>query len=333
MNNYKLLFLSILLCGYIFYTSPTAYAQLGVFDTEIARAKPGDTVATLAIRLNQPPELVAFGAIEAIDFPDKMAQGNTGQLVVRSTRLVEVQGTWGGMELQFREIDAEMPHQFALMPVSPMLAAASYPLELSYMTSSGHPVTRTWYIEVADGNYPSQEILVTENLGALLDPSILGPEIELLDSIWNETTPELYWTTAFSLPLPIGYQLTSPFGIRRSYNGGPYDSFHTGQDYGAPLNTPIIAPADGVVVLAQELEIRGKVVILDHGAGIYTGYWHMRRIEVEVGQKVSVGEQLGMVGSTGLSTGAHLHWEMRIQGVAVAPTQFLEDSIMPTIVQ
>jgi len=278
-------------------------STLGVFDTEVVRARPGDTIATLAIRSAQPPELVAalnlvsdtlrlfpgqpikvpieerqfeplrFGAIESMDLPEQVVQGYTGQVIVSSNRAVSLNATWGGMPLSFVDMETEPPKQFALLPVSPMLAPASYPLQLAYVTRSGLPVTRTWYIEVADGAYPQQEILVSADKGALLDPNVLGPEIEILDSVWNQMTPELYWTAPFSLPLPINYQATSPFGIRRSYNGGPYDSFHTGHDFASPSDTPILAPGDGVVMLAQELQIRGNAVIVDHGNGIFTsGY-------------------------------------------------------------
>ena len=91
-----------------------------------------------------------------------------------------------------------------------------------------------------------------------------------------------------------------------------------------------MAPADGVVALAEPLHIRGNAVILDHGRGIFTGYWHLSEFRVKPGQIVKRGDILGLVGNTGLSTGAHLHWEMRIDGVAVDPLQFLTEPIVET---
>jgi murein DD-endopeptidase MepM/ murein hydrolase activator NlpD len=71
------------------------------------------------------------------------------------------------------------------------------------------------------------------------------------------------------------------------------------------------------------LQVRGNVVVIDHGRGIFTGYWHLSEIKVVTGQQVNVGDVVGLVGTTGLSTGTHLHWELRIYGIAVDPMQFL----------
>jgi murein DD-endopeptidase MepM/ murein hydrolase activator NlpD len=76
------------------------------------------------------------------------------------------------------------------------------------------------------------------------------------------------------------------------------------------------------VVLAEPLDVRGNAVILDHGLGVFTGFWHLSRIDVTVGQMVGRGEVVGLVGNTGLSTGPHLHWEMRVLGVPVDPFQW-----------
>jgi murein DD-endopeptidase MepM/ murein hydrolase activator NlpD len=78
------------------------------------------------------------------------------------------------------------------------------------------------------------------------------------------------------------------------------------------------------VVLADQLFVRGNAVVIDHGRGVLTGYWHMQAIKVKVGERVETGQMLGEVGTTGLSTGPHLHWEMRVNGVAVDPMQWVE---------
>jgi murein DD-endopeptidase MepM/ murein hydrolase activator NlpD len=80
-------------------------------------------------------------------------------------------------------------------------------------------------------------------------------------------------------------------------------------------------------VLAEPLQIRGNAVIVDHGRGVMTGYWHLSQIDVTVGQHLDRGDLLGHVGNTGLSTGAHLHWELRVLGVQVDPLQWVRDYI------
>ena len=82
-------------------------------------------------------------------------------------------------------------------------------------------------------------------------------------------------------------------------------------------------------MLAEPLQVRGNAVIIDHGRGVFTGYWHLSEIYVTVGQQVVPGQMIGLVGTTGLSTGAHLHWEFRIYGIAVDPLQFLDEPLIP----
>ena len=83
-----------------------------------------------------------------------------------------------------------------------------------------------------------------------------------------------------------------------------------------------MAPARGIVRLAEELDVRGNMVILDHGLGVMSGYCHLSRIDVAPGDTVQRGQQIGLMGSTGLVTGSHLHWEMRVGGVPVSAREW-----------
>jgi murein DD-endopeptidase MepM/ murein hydrolase activator NlpD len=135
-------------------------------------------------------------------------------------------------------------------------------------------------------------------------------------------SPTRLWDGLFLKPVPSD-RITTGFGWRRSYNGGAYDSYHDGIDYGAPGGTIINAPANGTVVFAGSLPVRGNTTIIDHGWGVYTGYWHQYQLYVQVGQSVTAGEAIGEVGSSGLSTGSHLHFSMWVGGNAVEPEQWL----------
>ena len=86
-------------------------------------------------------------------------------------------------------------------------------------------------------------------------------------------------------------------------------------------------PAAGLVAMAEPLNVRGNAVVIDHGRGIFTGYWDLSEIKVTVGQELRTGDLIGLVGTTGLSTGAHLHWELRIYGIAVDPMQFVTERL------
>jgi len=117
---------------------------------------------------------------------------------------------------------------------------------------------------------------------------------------------------------PVNGPITSPFGYRNDpVLGG--NRLHAGVDIGASSGTPIKAAGDGVVIMAGWNGGYGNFTLIDHGGGLATGYGHQSSIGVRVGQHVSTGEVIGNVGSTGASTGPHLHWEVRVNGTPVDP--------------
>ena len=163
--------------------------------------------------------------------------------------------------------------------------------------------------------------------GDLLEPTRVRSEFERLYKIWTTISPEALWRGRFRFPIGEGFVQTSPYGTRRSYNGGPASSFHEGSDWSAAEGTPVVAPASGIVVLAENLDVHGGAVVIDHGLGVASNVWHLSRIDVEPGQRVAPGDPIGLVGTTGLSTGAHLHWEIRVNGVAVDPMQWTKEAL------
>lgn len=125
----------------------------------------------------------------------------------------------------------------------------------------------------------------------------------------------------FAPPIP-GAKPGSPFGMR-FHPILHYARLHAGMDIGAGAGTPIHAAADGVVLIAGPRGGYGNAVVIDHGFGIATVYAHQSRIVARVGQQVKLGDVIGAVGSTGLSTGPHLHFETRVRGIPVNPTSFV----------
>lgn len=122
---------------------------------------------------------------------------------------------------------------------------------------------------------------------------------------------------------PVVGKLESAFGGRRNpFGGGSYE-FHTGQDIDAPWGTPVIAGATGQVSFVGWQNGYGQLVVIDHGGGLTTRYGHLSHIAVSRGATVKRGEFLGRVGSTGRSTGPHLHYEVRIDDEPVNPLQYL----------
>lgn len=122
---------------------------------------------------------------------------------------------------------------------------------------------------------------------------------------------------------PVDGKLESGFGGRRNPFGGSSYEFHDGQDIVVPSGTPVVAGAKGTVTFAGWQHGYGRLVEIDHGGGLTTRYGHLSEFDVELNQEVARGEFIGRVGSTGRSTGPHLHYEVRINDNPVNPLQYL----------
>jgi murein DD-endopeptidase MepM/ murein hydrolase activator NlpD len=140
-------------------------------------------------------------------------------------------------------------------------------------------------------------------------------------------TPTQYWSGLFTSPAVYPDQFTSRFGVRRVYHGTGTDltieGIHSGLDFAGGEGLQIFAPAAGKVVFAAPLTVRGYATIIDHGLGVYSGFWHQSQILVKVGDMVGRGQVIGLVGGTGRATGPHQHWEVWVNGVQVDPLDWL----------
>ncbi|MDX1413970.1 MAG: peptidoglycan DD-metalloendopeptidase family protein [Candidatus Promineifilaceae bacterium] len=163
------------------------------------------------------------------------------------------------------------------------------------------------------------------------DAAAMVAEREQLQRIWDDVSPIPLWEGSFNWPLEDYVELTSHYGARRSINGGGYDTYHEGTDFSAYRGTPVLAPAGGQVVLAEPLTVRGGTVIIDHGLGIHSGYYHLSSITAQPGQEIGRGEILGEVGSTGRSTGNHLHWDLLIGTTWVDAETWMETGMAARI--
>ncbi|HLF28981.1 MAG TPA: LysM peptidoglycan-binding domain-containing protein [Anaerolineae bacterium] len=202
-----------------------------------------------------------------------------------------------------------------------------YPLNVTATDARGAQVTVSASVQVASGRYNSEYIDLPPDRQGLLDPELLAAERNKLNAVWTIFNPTRYWSGPFGLPIADYRKISSPFGTRRSYNGGPFSSYHEGTDFSAVGGTPVNAPANGVIVLAEPLTVRGNAILIDHGWGVYTGLYHLSSIDVVVGQEVKQGDFIGRVGGTGLSTGPHLHWDIRIRSLNVDPLQLTRQAL------
>ncbi|MBI5929147.1 MAG: M23 family metallopeptidase [Chloroflexi bacterium] len=214
-----------------------------------------------------------------------------------------VDGDWVG----FLGVDMEAPR-------------GTQPVEIFYNDTDGVQQTFTQEVSVVWGAFTYQDIGLPYALEPLLDPEINREEEETLLRAMNRTTPEKFFTSFIT---PVRDIVISEFGGIRNYNNDAFTGRHTGTDYMATTGDPVAAAADGRVVFIAHLPIHGNHIIIDHGWGILTGYSHLSEIQVVPGQLVRQGQTIGLVGATGRVQGAHLHFEVMVNGVWVDPPQFL----------
>jgi len=157
--------------------------------------------------------------------------------------------------------------------------------------------------------------------------------IEEANRLWGilSTNGSKIYHSGFFIPPVESKRRTSFFGDRRVYkysNGTSDTSIHAGVDFGVPMGTNVRACANGKVVLARSRIVTGNSVVLEHAPGIYSLYYHLDSISVNEGDIVYTGMQIGLSGSTGLSTGPHLHWEIRVGTENTDPDSFLNRPII-----
>jgi murein DD-endopeptidase MepM/ murein hydrolase activator NlpD len=214
-------------------------------------------------------------------------------------------------------------HWFALVGLSTGFATSNYVVEV---TSGGTPISRG-LLTVGDGGFQYESLeLPPSSTGLLSDQAAINAERATLAEVFARFTPEQKWSGVWIMP--AAGVITNGFGLMRSINGGPYYP-HSGTDIANNTGTPIVAAASGVVALAKPMYLYGNVVVIDHGAGVFSGYNHLDSISVAEGQAVTSGDLVGFMGETGFVSGPHLHWEVVISGVRTDPMPWVQDAVEP----
>ena len=254
--------------------------------------------------------------------PTPPVQGETAEIHVTTTGPGAVSGTFLGAPLSILAQDAT--NFYALIGIDRFTQPGIYALVLSAAADDGTQSTLTLRVKIDSGGYSSETITLDASMMDLLNPTITEPEWQRLVQVTSAYTPQRTFDGVMGLP--SSGAITSQYGTQRDYNSGALNTFHSGTDFGGAPGSPIVAPAAGVVVLAEPLTVRGNATIIDHGWGVYTGYWHQSEILVRPGDVVAAGQVIGYVGSTGRVTGPHLHWELWVGGVQVDPMQWVRQS-------
>lgn len=289
-------------------------------------ALPGDVLFDPGLTADSLQPGLPLVFLSVIVDPLPIIQGTTTQIKIMTTQNATLGGILVDRSLNFFPLGNNS--LVSLQGVHALTEPGLYPLRLEATLPDGSMQSFEQMILIQTGYYPSESLFVDPKW---IDPALTKPEDELIRSIVNKASPTNYWNGIFESPASL-YEatsyLTSKFGNRRTYFGIGSEleiySFHSGLDFGGGNGLPITAPAPGVVVFAGPLDIRGNATIIDHGWGIFSGFWHQSEIKVKFGDKVETGQIIGLVGGTGRVTGAHLHWEVWVNGIQVNPLDWLE---------
>jgi murein DD-endopeptidase MepM/ murein hydrolase activator NlpD len=206
--------------------------------------------------------------------------------------------------------------RFGLLPIS----VKDQPGSLSILISAGHSEkTQSLPVTIRKTIFPSQNVKLSPEIEGLHSTP---EEMNLLNTFRDTISDSRSWQDP--LAAPVSGCMTSPFGVKRLHNGKPTGEYHGGVDQRTPEGEPIRAVAAGTVNFAKQFNVLGNAVGVDHGQGLESMYLHMSRLVVAPGAAVQRGDILGYAGSTGRSTGPHLHWVLYVNGVNVNPAQWIK---------
>ncbi len=201
----------------------------------------------------------------------------------------------------------------ALLPTSPLTTSGKLTIQVT-----GDGTTKNLGVWLKNRAFPVQRIW----LSGKASRQATQLELDRVGEFKQLVTPEKYWNGAFVRP--NASRVSSVFGVRRYYNGVFANNYyHKGVDYAGGYGSPVVAPAAGKIRLvgkeAEGFHVHGNVVGIDHGQGVLSIFLHLQDINVKEGDFVQPGQKIGTVGSTGASTGPHLHWGLYVNGIAVDP--------------
>lgn len=212
--------------------------------------------------------------------------------------------------------------QRAVMPVSYKTKPGDYKLTLK---SGGQ--TKEFTITADSKEFVVQHLTVDQNTtnATIANDKANQEWNEKIEPLKYVSDPEQYWSGAFVQP--VQGRITTEYASQRYTNGGATPSYHGGVDIAAPTGTPVKATGAGRVLFADFIALTGNTVIIEHGYGLKSFYYHMNGLNVKAGDIVEQGQQVGEVGSTGFSTGPHLHFAMAVNTVYTNPWPLIEKEL------
>jgi murein DD-endopeptidase MepM/ murein hydrolase activator NlpD len=268
---------------------------------------------TLGLTMGAVSVTLSATALEIEIKPSNPQLGDTISVIIQlddpnTPPIVNARGT----EYPTFSLSSDNRRYRALLPTSPLDRPGQIPIQVT-----GDGETRNLTLPLRNRSFSTQRITVAGG-----GSNATQTELDQVAAFKALVTPEKFWNGEFLRPNAA--RVSTEYGIRRYYNGVfAQDYYHRGVDYAGASGSAIIAPAAGRVRLigreSQGFRVHGNTVGIDHGQGVVSIFLHLSRIDVQEGDFVQVGQRIGTVGSTGASTGPHLHWGLYVHGVAVDP--------------
>jgi len=263
------------------------------------------------------------GVLDVRVLPASLHPGDVAVVVVEGApNARELSGTLGGQPLRFFPRGDE---RAALVGVDLEAKPGTTVWRIGVIDDGGTSRELSGRVVTGPRRFPVERLQLPTPM-VDLDPEVarrVESEAAQLQAALATISPERLWRGPFTPPVPgQGHG----FGSRRVINGQPRAP-HSGLDFAAVRGTPVVASNRGRVSLTGEFFFAGRFVVLDHGLGLYTLYYHLDRVDAAEGAMVERGDVIGAVGATGRATGPHLHWAARLGSARVDPSTLLSVSL------
>ena len=254
--------------------------------------------------------------------PEAPVQGRTVVVLLTGDAAVSARMEFFGKTIPFYGSVGDL---YAIAGVPVLTAPGTHVITVHASDEAGNTHVISKSIRVLKGKFLAEKLAFPPSKSGNLVASKIMADQDELSRIFRQWTPNRLWSGKFLMP--IKGRITSPFGAYRHYNGKRLGD-HRGTDIGGnPVGAVIKAANSGVVAFAKHLPALGSVIVLDHGQGIHSVYMHMSKTLVSAGQIVKKGQSIGKVGSTGVSTGPHLHFGISVHDTRVEAMEWVKRDI------
>lgn len=248
-------------------------------------------------------------------------QGGVFKLLIDDTAFKNAYAEFNGKKYPFFKTSNNMLR--ALVPVHAALEPSQRTIDI-YLNKKHDTPYKTVKVQVENANFPTRQIRFSKTTFALREDPQIPVAREVFANALNTRIEEQMWNSYFIWPLPEQGRITSPYGQARIANGG-VRSRHYGIDIALPTGTPVYAANNGQIVISGSYPMQGNAVVIAHGHNVFSTYYHLHELKIEPGAFVKKGDLIGTLGTTGYSTGPHLHWGITVNWMAINPETFTKN--------